>query len=134
MLATKVTHVAFYYKVAYVKIAQKVSQYLGRFNEKICYLEISKIAQSGHTALKSGNPSLNSVGKVQRRTIIICTFPSAAILFYFIDRSVKLAILFELNRPLEQTKESQTLQASIFLFFMLYRYDLAPDYFTFEST
>ena len=51
MLATKVTNVAFYYKVAYVKIAQKVSQYLGRFNEKICYLEISKIAQSGHTAL-----------------------------------------------------------------------------------
>ena len=44
-LAPEVTEVAFYYKVTYFKIAQKVSKYLGHFNEKICCQELSKIAQ-----------------------------------------------------------------------------------------
>ena len=51
-LATKVTKVAFYYKVTYFKIAEKVSKYLGHFNDQICCLELSKIAQSGHNAFE----------------------------------------------------------------------------------
>ena len=35
-LAPEVTEVAFYYKVTYFKIAQKVSKYLGHFNENNC--------------------------------------------------------------------------------------------------
>ena len=50
VLAQIVTKVAFYYTVTYFKIAQKVSKYLGHFNEKICFQELSKMAQSGHTA------------------------------------------------------------------------------------
>ena len=36
LMAPKVSKVAFYSKVTYFKIAQKVSKYLGHFNEKIC--------------------------------------------------------------------------------------------------
>ena len=49
VLAQKVTKVAFYYIVIYFKIAQKVSKCLGHFSEKICYQELSKIAQTGYT-------------------------------------------------------------------------------------
>ena len=48
-LATKVTKVAFYFKLRFFKIAQNVFKYLGDFNDKICCLKLSKIAQSGPT-------------------------------------------------------------------------------------
>ena len=50
ILAPKITKVAFYCKVTFLKIAQKVSNYLGHFNQKIWCQELSKIVQSGHTA------------------------------------------------------------------------------------
>ena len=40
VLAQIVTKVAFYYIVTYFRAAQKVSKYLGHFNEKICSQEV----------------------------------------------------------------------------------------------
>ena len=37
-------------KVVLLKIAQIVPEYLGYFGKNICYQEVQKIAQSGHTA------------------------------------------------------------------------------------
>ena len=49
--AQTVTKVIFYYIVTKCfKIAQKASKYLDHVDEKICCQELSKIAQSGHTA------------------------------------------------------------------------------------
>ena len=33
----------------FFKVAQKVKSYLGNLGEKLCQLNLSKIAQSGHT-------------------------------------------------------------------------------------
>ena len=36
----------------YFKIAQKVAKYLSYFYKQICFKELSKIAQSGHTGYR----------------------------------------------------------------------------------
>ena len=48
----KVIKVVVYYIVTYFKIAQKLSKYLDHVDEIICFQELSKIAQSGHTVLE----------------------------------------------------------------------------------
>ena len=52
--AQTVTKVIFYYIVTKCfKIAQKASKYLDHVDEKICCQELSKIAQSGHTSVRT---------------------------------------------------------------------------------
>ena len=43
----------FYFIMMFIKIAQNVNLYLGHFCTKICCQELTKIAQSGHTARAS---------------------------------------------------------------------------------
>ena len=47
---SKSSHSSFYLNVMPFKITQNVTKYLGYFCNKICYQELSRIAQSGPTA------------------------------------------------------------------------------------
>ena len=57
LVAQNVATEAFTYKSDFLKISQRVAQYLGYFCKKICCQDLSKMAQSGWCTTRSNSPN-----------------------------------------------------------------------------
>lgn len=55
----------------FCQIALKVTQYLGYFFKKICGLDLSKVAQSGHTGICSIDVTTSSLASIACHVYLI---------------------------------------------------------------